>query len=200
MPIGTVRPYDIFILMAIGVVVEVVSRLALVKCKAKPQSLRQKEQSVRELEAQVKRSRALGPQAFVETSKLERRFLAEKKALGEIVESRTKSRERNEQLVGRIGTIINLLIFVCWYSVPIMEFSGDRVLSPETLLSRSEATLAATEAFAAQLFPLSYLGIGIRISKLGLANSKTSTGALLVVWAAQTTVGKILDGLEALLL
>jgi hypothetical protein len=93
---------------------------------------------------------------------------------------------------------LNSIVFFCWYGVPVMEFSGERVLSPDMILSRKESQDAAISAFDAYLFPLSYLGIGVKISKLGLANPRASTGALLVVWAAQTTVGKIMDGVEAL--
>ena len=93
---------------------------------------------------------------------------------------------------------LNFVIFLCWYGVPVMEFSGDRVLSPDVLLSRKESAEAAISAFNSYLFPLNYLGMGVRISKLGLANPRASTGALLVVWAAQMTVAKIMDGVEAL--
>lgn len=198
MPIGAVRPYDIMILLTIGATFELVSRLSLVPYKRKPNSIRKQEYDFKILEKRVKKSRALGPQAFVETSKLERQLLAEEKKLRDISETRKKALEKNEKMIKNIGMVLNFIIFLCWYGVPVMEFSGERLLTPDVLLSRKESAEAAISAFNSYLFPLNFLGMGVRISKLGLANPKASTGALLVVWAAQMTVGQIMDGLEAL--
>ena len=198
MPIGAVRPYDIMILLTIGATFEFVSRLSLVSYKRKPNSIRKQEYDLKDLDKRVKKSRALGPHAFVETSKLERQLLAEEKKLRDISETRKKALEKNEKMIKNIGMVVNFIIFLCWYGVPVMEFSGERLLAPDVLLSRKESAEAAISAFNSYLFPLNFLGMGVRISKLGLANPKGSTGALLVVWAAQMTVGQIMDGVEAL--
>jgi hypothetical protein len=198
MPVGTVRPYDILILLAIGAIFEFATRILLLFYKRKPDSIRKREYALKVLEQRVKKSRALGPPSFVETSKLERQMLAEEKKLTELAEKRTVKLEQNEKLIKNLGYAFNILVLFCWYGVPVMEFSGERILSPDMILSQKESQNAAISAFDAYLFPLSYLGIGVKISKLGLANPRSSTGALLVVWAAQTTVGKIMDGVEAL--
>mmetsp|Transcript_25808 Transcript_25808/g.55183 ORF Transcript_25808/g.55183 Transcript_25808/m.55183 type:complete len:209 (+) Transcript_25808:236-862(+) len=198
MPIGAVRPYDILILLFIGAAFELSTRIALVSFKRKPGSIRKREYALKDLEKRVKKSRALGPHAFVETSKLERQLLAEEKNLTDLAEKRKKALEQNEKLIKNIGLALNFVVFVCWYGVPVMEFTGNRILSPEVLLSRKESAEAVISAFNSYMFPLSFLGMGVRVSKLGLANPRSSTGALLVVWAAQITVGKIMDGVEAL--
>ncbi|OEU17452.1 hypothetical protein FRACYDRAFT_237870 [Fragilariopsis cylindrus CCMP1102] len=198
MPVGTVRPYDILILLAIGAIFESATRILLLFYKRKPDSIRKREYALKVLEQRVKKSRALGPPSFVETSKLERQMLAEEKKLTELAEKRTVKLEQNEKLIKNLGYAFNIIVLFCWYGVPVMEFSGERILSPDMILSQKESQNAAISAFDAYLFPLSYLGIGVKISKLGLANPRSSTGALLVVWAAQTTVGKIMDGVEAL--
>jgi hypothetical protein len=198
MPVGTVRPYDILILLAIGATFEFATRILLLFYKRKPDSIRKREYALKVLEKRVKKSRALGPPSFVETSKLERQLLAEEKKLTELAEKRTVKLEQNEKLIKNLGYALNIIVLFCWYGVPVMEFSGERILSPDMILSRKESQDAAISAFDSYLFPLSYLGIGVKISKLGLANPRSSTGALLVVWAAQTTVGKIMDGVEAL--
>ena len=198
MPIGAVRPYDILILLAIGAILELSTRLSLFSSKIKPASIRKREYDLKELEKKVKKSRALGPHAFVETSKLERQQLAEEKKLSEVAETRQKALAEKEKLVKRIGNLVYLLVFVIWFGVPIMEFSGERLLTPGVLLSRTESAEAAIAAFGTYLFPLNLMGMGIRIQKLGLESPKSSTGALLVVWAAQMTVGQIMDGVEAL--
>jgi hypothetical protein len=198
MPIGAVRPYDILILLAIGATFELVTRILLVSYKRKPASMRKREYALKDLDKRMRKSRTLGSHAFVETSKMERELLAEEKSLTDLAETRQKAVEKNQKLIGRIGMALNFVVFLCWYGVPVMEFSGDRVLSPGVLLSRKDSAEAAISAFTSYLFPLSYLGMGVRISKLGLANPRASTGALLVVWAAQMTVGKLMDGVEAL--
>ena len=66
-----------------------------------------------------------------------------------------------------------------------------------TQLERQESAISSFEMF---LFPLSYIGMGIKVSKWGLNNPRASTGALLVMWSAQVTVSKIMDGIEALCL
>mmetsp|Transcript_6263 Transcript_6263/g.17867 ORF Transcript_6263/g.17867 Transcript_6263/m.17867 type:complete len:209 (-) Transcript_6263:2573-3199(-) len=198
MPIGAVRPMDIIILLVVGAAFELATRLSLLSYKRKPNTIREREYALKDLEKRVKKSRALGPHAFVETSKLERQLLAEERKLCDLAEKRKKALESGEKLVGRVGMALNFIIFLCWYGVPVMEFSADRVLSLDALLSRKESADVVISAFNAYLFPLTYLGMGVRISKWGLANPKASTGALLVVWAAQTTVGKIMDGVEAL--
>jgi len=197
-PVGTVRPYDILILLAIGVSFEFVTRLLLLYCKRKSDSIRLREYSLKDLEKKVKNSRAMGPQAFVATSKLERQLLAEEKKLSELTEKRNQKLEQNKKMIKNIGIALNVVVFFCWYGVPVLELSGERILSPNVIHSRKECQDAAISAFDAHLFPLSYLGIGVKITKLGLANPRSSTGALLVVWAAQTMVGKIMDGVEAL--
>mmetsp|Transcript_53685 Transcript_53685/g.59965 ORF Transcript_53685/g.59965 Transcript_53685/m.59965 type:complete len:209 (-) Transcript_53685:126-752(-) len=197
-PVGTVRPYDILILLAIGVSFEFATRLLLLFCKRKSDSTRLREYSLKDLEKKVKKSRAMGPQAFVATSKLERQLLAEEKKLSELAEKRNQKLEQNKKMIKNIGIALNVVVFFCWYGVPVLELSGERILSPNVIHSRKESQDAAISAFDAHLFPLSYLGIGVKITKLGLANPRSSTGALLVVWAAQTMVGKIMDGVEAL--
>lgn len=79
-----------------------------------------------------------------------------------------------------------------------MEFSGERALPSEVVSSREEIFDAAITAHDAYLFPISYLGFGVKISKFGLDNPRSSVGALFVFWAAQTTVEKIMVGIEAL--
>lgn len=79
MPIGTIRPYDILLLLAVGAIFEVVTRSMLILFKRKPDAIRKREYALKALDKKLKLSRALGPQAFVETSKLERQYLAEEK-------------------------------------------------------------------------------------------------------------------------
>lgn len=198
MPVGTLRPYDIVLLLAIGAGFELVTRVVLIGLKRKPEAVRRREYALKDLERRVKRSRDLGPPAFVETSKLERQQLAEEKALGEAADVRGRTLERYERLTRNMGMALSATVFAVWYGVPVMEFSGDRIVSLDKVLSTTEGQEAAIAAFETCLFPLSYIGMGLKVSKWGMLNPRASSGALLVVWAAQMTVGKIMDGVEAL--
>mmetsp|Transcript_13699 Transcript_13699/g.22003 ORF Transcript_13699/g.22003 Transcript_13699/m.22003 type:complete len:209 (-) Transcript_13699:134-760(-) len=198
MPVGTLRPNDIVLLLAIGAGFELVTRLVLIFFKRKPDSIRKREVALKALDKRVKKSRAMGPKAFVETSKLERQQLAEEKALAENAETRRKTLERYERLAKNMGMFLNLIVFLLWYGIPIMEFSGDRILSPDVVLTKTESQEAAISAFEACLFPLSYVGMGLKISKWGMVNPRASTGALLILWSAQQTIGKLMDGVDAL--
>jgi hypothetical protein len=199
MPVGTLRPYDIILLLAIGATYELAHRIFLIFFKRKPTAIRNRETALKALDKRVKKSRTLGPQAFVETSKLERQQLAEEKALADLAEERRHSLERYERMTKNMSMALNLIIFIVWYGVPIMEFSGERIHSPDVVMTQTESQEAAISAFEACLFPLSYIGVGIKISKWGMVNNpRASTGALLVLWSAQMTVGKLMEGVEAL--
>ena len=61
----------------------------------------------------------------------------------------------------------------------------------------------AAALFRGVLFPISYVGFGMRFLRLGLLSAEhaaASIGCLVVLWLAQTTVGKLINCLELLLL
>ena len=133
----------------------------------------------------------------METSKLERQELAKEKELAEMAKKQRKAMEKWQKLLKNAFLCLNLVIFWMYYGIPMMEFSGHRI-TPEEILTPVESQEAAILAFEACLFPLSYFGIDIKISKWGMVNPRASTGALLVFWSAQATVGQIMDGIDAL--
>lgn len=200
MPIGTIRPHDIFLLLVTGAAYEFVVRLVQLSVKRKPTSVKQRDVALKGLELRVKKSRAIGPSAFVETSKLERQLLAEEKALAELAEQRQARSAQCQKWTRNAGYIFSLLVFVLWYGVPVLEFSADRIFAPGAVLTQIERQEAAVASFETFLFPLSYIGMGLKVSKWGIVNPRASAGALLVVWSAQMTVGKIMEGVEALCL
>ena len=169
MPVGTVRPYDILLLLVVGAGFEFVTRLLLIFLKRKSAAIRQREYTFKSLESKVKKSRALGPQAFVETSKLERQYLTEQKKLNDLAEQRTRDFEQKERLIKKIGMVLNVIVFFCWYGVSIMEFSGERIVLPssDVIMSRQDSEDAAVSTHDAYFFPLIYLGMGVRLSKIG---------------------------------
>jgi len=198
-PLGSFRSTDILVLLVAGAISELVSRTILWRHKSKPKSIKIRELKLKELERRVKKSRDQGPQAFVETSKLERQQLAEEKALAGLAEMRKANLGYWESLLKKLSLGLSVFIFIAFYGVPVLEFSSQRVMPRGgDILSTEEAVLLAESSMSAFLFPLSVIGVGMKVSKWGLPNPKSSIGALVVFWSAQTVVGKIADGIEAL--
>eukprot|EP00980_Cylindrotheca_fusiformis_P022640 scaffold9523_cov103-Cylindrotheca_fusiformis.AAC.17 len=199
-PLGGVRPYDIVLLLVLGAMWEVILRLVLLRYKGKPTKLIQQELDLKTLQKQVTISRNKGPSAFVETSKLERQLLADEKSLAEINERRKIRLSAMEQRTKIATYIVSAIIFLLWYGIPIVEFTGRRILSSERVLSVKEGDDMAETAFKAFLFPISFVGVGLKVSKWGLAKPQASSGALLAFWSAQTTAAVLMDAVDALLL
>ena len=198
-PLGSLRSTDMIVLLVGGAIWEIILRLVLWGHKAKPMSIKIRELKLKELERRVKKSRDKGAPAFVETSKLERQQLAEEKALNILAETRKAKLSIWESRSKKLNMGVSAIVMIAYYGVPLLEFSADRVVPlPGEILSTEEATAIAESAMKSFLFPLSVIGIGMKVSKWGLADPKSSIGGLVVFWSAQTTVGKIIDGIEAL--
>ena len=198
-PLGSLRPSDMLLLLVAGAAWEILLRGILWSHKRKPTSIKVRHLQLKELDKRIRTSRALGPPAFVETSKLERQRLAEEKALTELAETRKADLAAWEKLSRNLNLVCCAVILFVFYGIPMMEFSPQRVSPrPGELLTLDEAATAAESTMQAFLFPLSIIGVGIRVAKWGLPNPKSSVGALLVFWSAQTTMGMIIDGIEAL--
>jgi hypothetical protein len=88
--ISQIRVYDIWLLLAIGGLWELICRILLFWIKRKPFGLLVREQELYRLQQKTAEKRKLGPPAFVETSKLERQVLVIEKELGGIQERRKK--------------------------------------------------------------------------------------------------------------
>jgi hypothetical protein len=188
------------VLLVTGAIWEVILRVILWGHKAKPKSIKIREFKLKELDRRVKKSRNAGVPAFVETSKLERQQLAEEKDLARLTEERRANLTAWESLSKKLNIGMSVMLMFAYYGVPLLEFSAERVIPlPGEILTTEEAKIIAESTMNSFLFPLSLVGAAMKVSKLGLANPKSSIGALVVFWSAQTTVGKIIDGIEALL-
>jgi hypothetical protein len=88
--LSQIRVNDLWFLLATGAVWEIFARVFVLFTKIKPDWLVQKEQQLRALNIQTAAKRKLGPQAFVETSKLERQVLALEKELATVQEGRKR--------------------------------------------------------------------------------------------------------------
>lgn len=193
-----IRAFDMIFLLALGALSELLFRLCVLFVKRKPTSLRRKEDYFFKLQFDTKEKQKLGPAAFVETSKLERQLLALDKELKQMYQDRQATREKVEKILLKYGrNAMAFLIFIVYYGVPIISFSGGDMGGLDQLDDKIPATF-----HKAVMFPLSFVGFGYKLSKWGMDEESvaTSLGALVVLWAGSGFVGQICDGAEHLLL
>ena len=104
----------------------------------------------------------------------------------------------NKQDIDKIFTIIKKKNFgssdakdKIIVKVPVPESEEEGV--------EGDADVAAASFWKGALFPLSYIGLGMKLSRFGLEKKVSSTGALVVFWSAQALVGNVYECLEALM-
>lgn len=171
----------------------------MIFAKRKSSSLIKKEDQFFKLQYETHKKRQLGPSAFVETSKLERQLLSLDKELQQIYQDRQVSKAKMEKILLKYGrNIVALLVFMFYYGVPIVTFSGGH--TDGDILSLDEKI--SSSFYKAILFPLSVIGLGFKISRWGMEEEikGTSIGGLVVMWTGQVTMGQIMDGIEAMVL
>jgi hypothetical protein len=197
-PLGEIRPLDLLLLLSVGALWELISRIGVLSFSRKSSSLRQREYAFQQLQQLTRQKQNVGASAFVETSKLERQVLAEEKALSQVYQDRKAQLIVIKKLSKNIGLALSFVVFFLYYGVPVVTMDGSLIETNE-ILSAEGASLKGAAFTKAFMFPLSYIGIGMRLSRWGLEDPSNSIGSLLVFWSAQTTVGKIMDGVEALM-
>jgi hypothetical protein len=197
-PLGEIRPLDLLLLLTAGALWELISRICVLSYSRKSSSLRQREHAYQQLQHLTRQKQKEGSSAFVETSKLERQVLAEEKALSQVSQDRKAQLTVIQKLFKNIGLALSFVVFFVYYGVPVLTMDGSLIETNE-ILSAEGASWKGAAFTTAFMFPLSYVGIGVRLSRWGLEDPSNSIGALLVFWSAQTTVGKIMDGIEALM-
>jgi hypothetical protein len=199
-PILSIRPTDILILLLFGALTEVLHRIVAHRTKRQSAAEKALREQLRIVRYQTNKKRALGPSAFVETSKLERIVLNKEKELKTIEEKRAQNVKSMEKTMKYIMALLNLFVFVMYYGIPMLEIDGLKASElglSGNLQSDDHAQHAAT-FWKGVMFPLSYVGIGMKISRIGLVNKASSVGALIVYWSSQALVGKVYECLEAL--
>jgi hypothetical protein len=82
-----------------------------------------------------------------------------------------------------------------YYGVPIIS-----VQTAQSDYSVDVPTIGADVYLKRVLFPISYVGMGVKLSRWGMATPEEaacSIGALAVMWSAQVTMGQIMDAVDA---
>lgn len=197
-PLLEVRTLDICALLLAGVLLELVTKGLVMRTKAKSSKEKRSEKELFALNFEAAQKRRLGPSAFVETSKLERQVLSKEKEVTTLVEQRKVKAVRIAKLVRNASLVIYALVFFSYYSLSVLSIDGTRVGDMDSIVTtEKEEHERATAFLQGFLFPISYVGIGIKVARFGLPTP--GFGALLVLWSSQVTTGTIMDGVEWLL-
>jgi len=208
-PISTIRPNDILLLLTIGTLSEITFRALLRSSKNRSPKEFDLRQTLKQLRLETARARKLGPSAFVETSKLERKVLAVEKDLASVQEGRVESGKKVKKLVTNLGRLLNVILFFSYYGIPLLNVDGFRLTLDHSAMAteqfrgegEEEMDLAMAGSYLnGVLFPLSYVGFGMRLSRFGIHDKASSVAALIVYWSAQVMVGKTYECVETLML
>ena len=194
-PVLAIRPVDIWLLLAAGALLELISRTLIYIFKRPSSQELECKEDLFILQFETAKMRRLGPQAFVETSKLERKLLQVEKRLSEQQQARLDSTAYMQKIVKNVSLSLYLIVFIIYYGIPLVALDGNKVDS-DNLESTSESR--ARSFLNGLLFPISYIGVGVKIAKIGL--QQVGIGALVVLWSSQVTIGKVMDCFEALVL
>jgi hypothetical protein len=206
--LSDIRPTDIWLLLAVGAAWELLQRLVrlLLGDKRVSQFLRRRAAQVSVLQAEVEALRRRGPAAFVDCSKLERRLLREERDLARLREQRQQRAAKLDKVLGRYGNyLLYAIVFVAYYGVPLLTLEGlDSALlvadgDSSVLYSRGDSYVTGGSYWKALLFPISFVGLGMKMSKWGMPQeaAPASLGALAVLWSAQMTMAHAMDAVEA---
>ena len=92
---------------------------------------------------------------------------------------------------------IAFIVFFLYYGVPILtiQTSMDNLIVDDTTNMEVDAKTYLKRI----LFPISYIGTGIKLSRWGISGgaAASSFGALSIMWSAQVTMGQIMDSIDA---
>ena len=196
-PYTIVHSADIAILLAFGFVYEIAIRLYKHNNESRTSRERKVNIHLATLRYEAAKKRALGPSAFVETSKLERAVLATEKEVEKLKKEREARSARTAKLIKKCNLVTNILVMLMYYGVAMVAIDGSRIIdenigSNDKIISDFER---ASSFWKGLFFPLTYHGMGYKIAQYGIESSVKAScvGALAVFWAARTTSGEIYE-------
>lgn len=196
-PVLEIRPIDIFVLLAAGAALELLSKLLAISARRKSPTLVKLQQELLVLQYETAKKRRLGPPAFVETSKLERKVLQQEKEIAALQELRTVRIAQVQKITKHASLTLYVVIFLLYYGIPMVSLDGFQIDSDDLSTTATDRARAFLNGL---LFPISYIGIGVKIAKIGFASETVGIGALVVLWSSQVTTGKVIDCMEALMM
>ena len=192
-PLASIRPFDIILLLSIGILFETITWCIKYSIEKKTSNELTLREQLHTLKYQTSESRRLGPQAFVETSKLERQLLNKEKKYSYILSNREERQKNFDSRKKKISLIINIIVFILYYGVPMFVIDG---MGIEGVLEEALEEKAVS-FYRGMVFPISVFGMGFKLSSFGMKSK--GAGALVILWCGQVTVNKITECLDALL-
>ena len=197
-PILEIRTIDIALLLLVGFAWEAATRILIATFRSKSRQEKLGDEQLMQLQYEASLKRRLGPSAFVETSKLERQILAKEKALEQLVTARNERTTRISKFVRNANMSLYGLVFVLYYNLSILSIDGTQLGAKDEIIRtpQEEKELAAS-FMQGLLFPISFVGLGMRVARFGLPTP--GFGPLVILWSSQVTMAKIMDGVELLL-
>lgn len=94
---------------------------------------------------------------------------------------------------------IAIVVFFLYYGVPILSIQTnmENLVVGET----TNMDLDASTYLKRILFPISYIGAGIKLSRWGIPggadSAASSFGALAIMWSSQVAMGQLMDAMDA---
>lgn len=174
---------------------------------------------IKQLRVLAAKKRALGPSAFVETSKLERVILKKNKYLQDCVDKREADLQILKLWKQRSNYVLHILVFIVYYGVPLAKLDGYAIMNNDNAIDASTDAAAAmfssvddaaSKYLKGLLFPLSYVGVGYRLAQWTMLSSTSlatnvaingggSLSAFVVLWTGQVTSEQLFGCLFKLL-
>lgn len=197
-PYKIVHTGDIALILTLGFLYELAMRIYQHRNERHTPQERKLKIHLATLRYEAAKKRAMGPHAFVETSKLERAVLAAEKELSKLGEDREARKARVAKSIRKFNLATNALIAAAYWGVAMVVIDGSRLYRNEYESSNDEVITDVERASAfwrGFLFPLSYNGMAYKIAQFGIDSSMRPSclGALAVFWAARVTCGEVVD-------
>lgn len=196
-PYTIVHSSDIALLLAFGFIYEIAICLYRHSNERRTSHERKVKIHLAALRYEAAKKRALGPAAFVETSKLERAVLATVKEVAKLKAAREARIARSTKLIKKCNLLTNVVVMLMYFGVALLAIDGSRIIDEN--ISSNDEIISDVERAASfwkgLFFPLTYHGMGYKISQFGIESGMRTScvGALAVFWAARTTSGQFFE-------
>ena len=167
---------DILLILVVACAFETIVQAYSLKISRKSEREKEIATSLLSLKYQCAESKKLGPESFVETSKLERGILSCEKQLQDIQSEKESQLGKIKGLSSRISYVLYAIIAAMYWKVPML------------LLHDMGKDGNASGYLRKYFFPLQF-GISSRIANIGQPSG--SVGPLFVFWAGQAFTSEV---------
>lgn len=109
-----------------------------------------------------------------------------------------------EKIVKYVFYGLNVAVFMVYYGIPLIVIDGFRAAELGLTtggihgVKSDDHTEHAEALWKSLLFPISIVGVALKLSKIGIAEKGSSVTALMVYWSGQVLAGQIFECFEAM--